>query len=95
LNYYSEHGLKMKNLKVKLPKKQVDVKLSKGTANRLNPVAMRIGEQFRLYGFRAKINFRSLLKCLAYRKGRKVVAETDFQEFLELADYMNFDFNPI
>jgi len=95
LNYYSEHGLKSKNTKVKLPKRHVDVKLSKETANRLNPIAMRIGEQFRLYGFRAKINFRSLLKCLAYRNGRKVVAEEDFQEFLELADYLNFDFNPI
>ena len=27
--------------------------------------------------------------------GRKVVTEAEFQEFLELADYMNFDFNPI
>jgi len=95
LNYYSEHELKSRNTKVKLPKKQVDVTLSKEIANRLNPISIRIGEQFRLYGFRAKINFRSLLKCLAYRKGRKVVAEEDFQEFLELADYMNFDFNPI
>ena len=95
LNYYSEHGLKLKNAKIKLPKKHVDVELSKDIANRLNPIAMRIGEQFRLYGFRAKINFRSLLKCLAYRNDKKDVTEEDFQEFLELADYMNFDFNPI
>jgi len=56
---------------------------------------MKIGEQFRLYGLRAKINFRSLLKCLAYRNGRKAVIEAEFQEFLQLADYMNFDYNPI
>jgi len=95
LNYYSEHGLKMKNTKVKLPKNQIDVKLSKEIANRLNPIAMKVGEQFRLYGFRAKINFRSLLKCLAYRNSREVVTDGDFEEFLELADYMNFDLNPI
>jgi len=95
LNYYSEHGLKFKDTRIKLPKRQVDVKLSKEIANRLNPIAMRIGEQFRLYGFRAKINFRSLLKCLAYRNGRNAVTEEDFQEFLELADYMNFKYNPI
>ena len=56
---------------------------------------MKIGEQFRLYGFRAKINFRNLLKCLAVRNGREIVTEAEFEEFLELADYMNFEYNPI
>jgi len=95
LNYYSDHGLKLKNAKIKLPKKQVDVKLSKEIANRLNPIAMRIGEQFRLYGFRAKINFRCLLKCLAFRNKNKTVTDVELEEFLELADYMNFSFNPL
>jgi hypothetical protein len=95
LNYYSEHGLKLKNAKIKLPKNQIDVKLSKEIANGLNPVAMRIGEQFRLYGFRAKINFRCLLKCLAYRNKKKTVTDAELEEFLELADYMNFSFNPL
>jgi hypothetical protein len=95
LNSYSEHGLNPKNTKAKMPKKPVNVTLPKQIADQLNPVAMKIGEQFRLYGFRAKINFRSLLKCLAYMKNKKIVTEADFQEFLELADYMNFDYNPI
>jgi hypothetical protein len=56
---------------------------------------MRVGEQFHLYGFRAKINFRSLLKCLASRNKRKTVTEEEFREFLELADNMNFDYNPV
>ena len=85
----------MKRAKAKLPKRQVDVELPKEIADKLNPIAMKIGEQFRLYGLRAKINFRSLLKCLACRNGRKVVSEEEFQEFLQLADYMNFDCNPI
>ena len=73
----------------------VKVALPKEIADKLDPIAMRIGEQFRLYGFRAKINFRCLLKCFALRNGRKIVMEEDFQEFLELADFMNFNFNPI
>jgi hypothetical protein len=56
---------------------------------------MKIGEQFKLYGIRAKINFRSLLKALAYRNGEKAVSDVEFKEFLELADYMNLDFNII
>lgn len=95
LNGYSEHGLNPKVSMIKLPKKEIDIELPKEIADKLNPIAMKIGEQFNLYGFRAKINFRSLLKCLAYRNGRKTVAEEDFQEFLELADYMNFKYNPI
>ena len=95
LSYYSEHGLNLEGAEVKLPEKEVDIKLPKKIAEELNPIAMAIGKQFELYGFRAKINFRSLLKCLAYRNGRNVVSEDDFKEFLELADFMNFDFNPI
>lgn len=95
LNYYSEHGLKTESSNVKLLKGEVDIELPREIADKLNPIAMTLGKQFELYGFRAKINFRSLLKCLAYRNGRKVVTEEDFQEFLELADYMNFDFNLI
>lgn len=56
---------------------------------------MKIGEQFKLYGFRAKINFRNLLKCLALRNGREEVTEAEFKEFLGLANYMNFEYNPI
>ena len=95
LNSYSKHGLSFRNVKVKLPTRQVNIDLPREIANRIDPIAMKIGEQFRLYGLRAKINFRSLLKCLAYRNQRKIVADADFQEFLELADHMNFDYNPI
>lgn len=95
LNHYSEHGLKINNVKLRLPTKEVDIVLPKEIADKLNPIAMRIGEQFKLYGIRAKINFRSVLKALAFRNGRKTVTEDEFQEFLKLTDHMNFDFNPI
>jgi len=95
LNRYSEHGLDLGNVKLQFPKKEIDIELSKEIADTLNPIAMKIGEQFELYGIRAKINLRSLLKTLAFRNGRKTVTEAEFQEFLELADYMNFDYNTI
>jgi hypothetical protein len=95
LNSYSQHSLNFDNVKLKLPKKDIDIELTEDIANKLNPIAMKIGEQFKLYGIRAKINFRSLLKALAYRNGRKTVSDVEFQEFLELADYMNFNFNII
>ena len=98
LRRYSIHGLEgigSRKRKLKLPGRSAKVELSSELADRLDPVAMKIGEQFELYGFRAKINFRNLLKCLAVRRGRKVVTESDFQEFIELADFMNSDYQPI
>jgi len=95
LNYYSEHGLKIDNVKFRLPTEEVDIRLPKEIADELNPIAKKVGEQFELYGIRAKINFRSLLKALALRNGSKTVTEAEFREFLELTDYMNFKYNPI
>jgi hypothetical protein len=95
LNHYSEHGLSNGKANFKLPRKEVEIELPKEIADKLNPIAMKVGEQFKVYGIRAKINFRTLLKALAYRNGRKVVTEAEFQEFLELADFMNVDFNPM
>jgi hypothetical protein len=95
MNRYSERGLGTCDLTLLLPSKEVGVELSKEIADKLNPISMRIGEQFRLYGIRAKINLRSLLKTLALRNGHKKVIDQDFKELLELADYMNFDCNII
>ena len=45
LNAYSRHGLSIKEVKMKVPKKQVDIKLSPELADKINPIAMKIGEQ--------------------------------------------------
>lgn len=95
LNSYSRHGLKISDTKIKLPKRQVNIHLPDEIADKLNPIAMKIGEQCELYGIRAKINLRTLLKCLAHRNKSSEVTDREFQEFLELADYMNFKFNPL
>jgi hypothetical protein len=95
LSHYSEHGIPIRSKIIKLPKKEVDIMLSKNIADQLNPIATKIGENFNLYGIRAKINFRCLLKALAVRNNKKEVTDEEFREFLQLADYMNFDMNVI
>jgi len=95
LNRYSRTGLVIDNKKMKFPKNPVQIHLSEHMADQLNPVAIKIGEQCELYGIRAKINLRTLLKSLAYRNKSKEVTDIEFQEFLELANHMNFKFNPL
>ena len=95
LNRYSQHGLEISNTKIKLPSRQAKVHLPDEIADQLNPIAMQIGQQYKVYGIRAKINLRTLLKCLAYRNRSPEVTDREYQEFLELADYMNFKYNPL
>ena len=95
LHSYSEHGLNIGKATFGLPVKEIDIELPKEIADRLDPIAMKIGEQFELYGIRAKINLRCPLKCLAHRNGKKIAGEAEFKEFMELADFMNFRYNPI
>lgn len=95
LNCYSKHGLTTENIKFEMPKKEAKIELPAEIAEKLNPIATKIGEQFGVYGIRAKINFRSLLKSLAFRNGKKIVTDEEFQEFLELADFMNFRYNTL
>jgi hypothetical protein len=91
----SSHGFNLDKSKCKLPQKQVNIDLPENIADKLDPLAMKVGEQFNLYGIRAKINFRCLLKCLAYRDNQTAVSETEFKEFVQLAEFMNFKFNPL
>ena len=87
LNAYSEHGLTIKPVELDISEKQVEIELPKEIADKIDPIAMKIGEKFKLYGLRAKINFRSLLKALAYRNGKQTVSDEEFREFLELAGF--------
>jgi hypothetical protein len=92
---YSEHGLALGEEKIKLPDKEINIELPKDIADKLDAQAVLIGHQFEIYGIRAKINLRCLLKCLAYRNKRNIVANDEYREFLELFDYMNSDYNPL
>jgi len=91
LEGYSEHGLKLESVNLRIPKKPVDITLSKEMADRLTPIAKEIGKRFKLYGIRAKINLRVLLKALALRNRHDQVTEADYRELLELSKYFNFN----
>jgi hypothetical protein len=95
LQYYSEHGITLNPIKITVPKTEIDIEIPEEIANMIDPVATKIGEIFRLYGIRAKINFKSLLKTLALRNKSKTVTKKEFEEFLELANFMNFHMNII
>ncbi len=95
LDRYSSDGLSYGLVEIELPEEMIDIDLPVEIADKINPVAMKMGKIFEIYGFRAKINFRSLLKALAYRNQRDTVTDEEFTEFLEIANYMNLDFNPL
>ena len=99
LERYSLHpyegGDKPEKVKLTVPKRKVEVELSKELGDRLSPIAKEIGRRYEAYGIRAKINLRCLLKCLAYRNDRREVSEADFEELLELVEFMNFDFTEV
>jgi hypothetical protein len=95
LSHYSTQGLVSKQIKLNLPDKPVTINLPKGIADKLDPLAMAIGKQCSLYGLRAKVNLRALLKTLAYRNGIDTVTDQEYQEFLELADFMNQQFKQV
>lgn len=88
--------IKIKDEKIKLPAKNgTDIRLPKNMADKLNGLAHKIGTIQLLYGIRAKINLRSLIKAIAFLNGRKEVTVDDYKELLELADYMNLAYNII
>jgi len=98
LEYYSRDDLELEEYeteKIKIPEDEVNIVLPKEIADKLDGVSQKIGTLQELYGIRAKINMRSLIKCIAYLNGREKVTLEDYEELLELAEYMNLNFNII
>ncbi len=95
LKQYSKGGLITQYKLVKTPRGSVKVDLPEELADRLDPYAKEIGQEMELYGIRAKVNLRSLLKALAFRNDSKVVTEKEFSEFVELSHHFNIKFNEI
>jgi hypothetical protein len=95
LNHYSTQGLTPQQIKVNLPDKPISINLPKAFADQLDTYAVMIGSQCNLYGLRAKINLRAILKALAYRNGTDTVSQAEFNEFMELADFMNYKYKEV
>lgn len=86
---YSTGGIDQSKAILKPPKKEINIELPPEIADRLDPIAREVGKQLEIYGIRSKINFRGLLKALALRNQKALVTEAEYDEFAELADYMN------
>lgn len=82
-------------IKLRFPNQPKDVILPNSIAKELVPISMKIGESMKLYGFRFFLNTKTLLKSLALLNGNAVVTNKEFEEFLELSRYLNWQFNPI
>ena len=98
LEYYSRDDTELEEYvteKLKIPKDEIDISLPKEIADKLDGISQKIGTLQNLYGIRAKINLRSLIKSIAYLNGHNKVTLNDYNELLELAEYMNLDFNII
>ena len=59
------------------------------------PSALKVAEPAKLHGFRFFLNTKTMLKSLAVLNSRTTVTDHEFEEFLELSRYLNFQFNPI
>jgi len=95
LDYYSEKPPIFPPERLQLPEREVHIELPKGLADKLDPVATKIGERYNLYGFRAKINLRTFIKALAWLNGKTEATEQEFNELLELTRWLNLDLNPL
>ena len=69
--------------------------LPKTIAKKLIPIITKIGESMQIYGFGFFLNTKTMLKSLALLNGNTVVTNKEFEEFLELSRYLNWQFNPI
>lgn len=93
--YYTENHYIVTERRLNLPENDVDVVLPAEIAQRLDPIAIAIGQAMQTYGIRAKINLRSFIKALALKEGRKKVTEKDFERLIYLANWLNLNFNPV
>lgn len=80
---------------LQFPSQPKEVRLPKPIAKRLIPISMKVGESMKLHGFRFFLNTKTMLKSLALLNDRATVTNKEFEEFLELSKYLNFQFNPI
>jgi len=93
--FYSVNPPQFAPVKLKIPNREVDVHLPREIADKLDPLATAIGQKLGLYGFRCKVNFRSLLKAFALRNGRREVEPEDLENLYRKSRWFNLDLNPI
>jgi hypothetical protein len=87
--------MKDQDIKLKIPKQSVDVKLPEEYARAILPSTTMIAEAQETYGFRLQKQFQALLQASALDRGRRVVNRSDVDRVLPLMNWVNFDEKPI
>jgi hypothetical protein len=87
--------MKDQDIKLKIPKQSVDVKLPEEYARAILPSTTMIAEAQETYGFRLQKQFQALLQASALDRGRRVVNRSDVDRVLRLMNWVNFDEKPI
>lgn len=77
------------------PKEEVEIQSSVELNQRLKFIASFLGNISDAYGFRAQKQLQTLLKASALMNDRTETNEEDVQNVIKVANYMNFNYNPI
>ena len=84
-----------KNSSIKIPKEDIEVALNPILARKFNPIVLSISQKVGTYGFRLLRQLQTLAMAKAVYEGRDKVIEDDIRRIIELAAWINLDFNPI
>lgn len=80
---------------LKTIKRSVEVPPNPTLFKSMEIISLKLGQQYSGYGFRVQEQLQRLAKARAVLKGRKELKAEDINAVIELANYMNFDFNPL
>ena len=76
-------------IKLKLPKRDKEIKLSPRLAEKLIPISSSIGQHLKIYGFRIQRHLQILAKASALERGSKKVTMKDINRIIKLSKWMN------
>ena len=82
-------------IKLKLPKRSVNIELNPILAKQFNPLSDSIGTILDTNGFRALRHLQVLACARALSQGRKEVVQEDIDKIIKLADWANLSFKKI
>jgi hypothetical protein len=87
--------MKEQEIRLNIPKQDVDIKLPQKYARAILPSTTMIAEAQETYGFRLQKQFQALLQASALDLGRRTVNRSDVDRVLRLMNWVNFDEKPI
>jgi len=91
----SEKYQEESKIKLKLPKKPKDIKISKRFAEKVKPFSYAFAEPNKVYGFRFQTQLQVLMKANALRNKRKAVNNKDYKKVEDLMNHLNLNYKAL